>query len=135
MDSDNQEGNSSMEFKGKPKVVEISISKQSSGSKEDPKMAIKKQLLNDIKSMAMKSMKDNFSSADEEMNCAMDMAKGHEKSPLVNKEEESEESEEMEDEEEVSMLPEDQDQGKEAKLAALLKEMEELKDRIKQIIE
>lgn len=134
MNSDEKEGNCDMDMKGKPKIIEVSISKQSMDSKDsDPRMKAKKELLSQIKSMAVNSMKDSIFGSDKEMDDEMDKAPGssHKKSEDEDKEEEMEESKE----EEVSMLPEDFDKSKEEKLAALMEEMEELKERIKQLMD
>ena len=108
----------------KPKMVSIEVSKIDKGGDEDPRLKVKKELLGQIRGMAMKAMKDQAMSPDEEVEELMD--KGHK--------ELSEEPKEDSDSD-VNMLPENPADSRKDRLNDLMREMEELKDKIRQVLE
>lgn len=119
----------------KPKVVSIEIKKEGSmpmNDKGDPRLAAKKQLLSNLKSMAVKAMKDNIQPMDEEIDEAMDCAPG-----IGIKEDMEDEEKDMKEEMsgEIKKLPENPGESKDAKLKALMGELEDLKSRISQLLE
>jgi hypothetical protein len=116
----------------KPKMVEVMVTKAGASDSMSPdKLKVKHDLLNKVKSMALKAMKDQMdcdspAKASDEMEDMMD--------PMEMAEESDHESKDSEDKE-VEMLPENPGDSKQERLATLLKEMEDLTNRVKQMLE
>lgn len=120
----------------KPKMIEVTVAKAGASDNMSPdRLKIKHDLLNKVKSLALKSMKDQMSDTedlDKEMDCEMDKAPSIKPIKMGDMEEMAEESEE---EQEENILPENPGDSKKEKLASLMKEMEDLTARVKMMLE